>query len=321
MKAKAAFTLIELLVVLGVIALLLAILLPTFVSVRRSARRTACASNQRQVAAAGLARAADGGFLPLCGVIQLPAGTDAPGTLPAALNDSNRTRYAYRVDDLGDGTTLSYTGEQVPPPMISLLPYLGDAGEGEMPGQDWRRMVDLHAPMNLWVCPSEANEPIREIRPGETINWPDTMLHTIGVDGDPWDAANSAGDGFGTIWFPRTDYAYNEGVTGFHHDRRFAAVRANGQLSAVKLASQTLLLADAITYKPFGLPMVGFTPRVTEAPGRVTLADVRDKTAKISGKTPVSDRHGGRCNVAFLDGHAAAVRVDADELEAVLLLP
>ena len=313
MKHRSAFTLVELLVVIGVIALLLAILLPTFISVRRSARQGACASNQRQIAAASLARAADCGFLPLCGVLQLPAGTDAPGTLPAALNDSGRTRYAYRVDDLGDGTTLSYTGEQVPPPPISLLPYLGDAGDGEVPGQDWKRMIDLHPPMNLWACPSESNEPFQ-------TNWPTAMLHTIGDDGDVWDAANATNDGFGTVWFPRTDYAYNEGATGFHHDRRYAAARANGQLTAIKLASQTMLLADAITYKPFGLPMVGFHPRVTDMPGRVTLADVPNKTAKISGKTPVSDRHRGRANVAFLDGHSAAVRVEADDLEAVLLL-
>ena len=215
---------------------------------------------------------------------------------------------------MGDGTTLSYTGEQVPPPPISLLQYLGDAGGGDFPGQDWKRMIDLHPPMSLWICPSETDEPFAS-------NWPITMLHTVGVDGDAWDASNSAGDGFGTVWFPRTDYAYNEGVTGFHHDRRYAAARANGRLTAVKLASQTMLLADAITYKPFGLPMVGFEPRVTEAPGRVTLADVRDKTAKISGKTPVADRHAGRTNVAFLDGHAAAVRVEAEDLDTVLLLP
>ncbi len=51
-KVRRGFTLIELLVVIAVITIIAGILLPAVQSARESARRSACLSNQRQLALA-----------------------------------------------------------------------------------------------------------------------------------------------------------------------------------------------------------------------------------------------------------------------------
>jgi prepilin-type N-terminal cleavage/methylation domain-containing protein len=56
---RTAFTLIELLVVIAIIAILAALLMPALEKARESARRIACANNQRQVALAGMMYAED----------------------------------------------------------------------------------------------------------------------------------------------------------------------------------------------------------------------------------------------------------------------
>jgi prepilin-type processing-associated H-X9-DG protein len=68
-------------------------------------------------------------------------------------------------------------------------------------------------------------------------------------------------------------------------------------------------------------PWICWTPNLAGT-GRVTLADAWENTGQASDKSMFDlNRHNGRMNVAFADGHVEAVDIDKDSLSQVMLLP
>lgn len=89
-RTRRGFTLIELLVCIAIIALLIAILLPSMQSVRASAKRTVCASNLRQIGIAMRAYISDNrdrlpfaSFMPSIG--PFPLTTETPIAISSVL--------------------------------------------------------------------------------------------------------------------------------------------------------------------------------------------------------------------------------------------
>ena len=116
--SERAFTLVELLVVIGIIALLVAVLLPTLAAARRQAHLVTCSSNIRQILTGCLMRAQDSkGYLPLAGDIVLPP--NVGNSWAAGLNDSRKTRYTYAYTSGGNSV-------EIPVPFpAAIAPYLG----------------------------------------------------------------------------------------------------------------------------------------------------------------------------------------------------
>lgn len=119
------FSLIELLVVIGIIAVLIAILLPTLGKARESAKRVACLSNVRQLATAVTAYLADNRQY-------LPEAVSSNSPLEAPLGPRGRFSPAW--------TPTTATGGYVLPSIGGLLEkYVGHNGAA-------------------WRCPSAPND-------------------------------------------------------------------------------------------------------------------------------------------------------------------
>src|SRR5689334_4870266 len=99
-SGRRAFTLVELLVVVGIIAVLLAILLPALAGAREAANRAKCLSNLRSMTQAAYMHAAEHkGYMPVAG----PMGPTYMGirATPEGLADTARVKYLYTTDNDG----------------------------------------------------------------------------------------------------------------------------------------------------------------------------------------------------------------------------
>jgi prepilin-type N-terminal cleavage/methylation domain-containing protein/prepilin-type processing-associated H-X9-DG protein len=306
-----AFTLIELLVSIGIIALLIAFLMPSLSVARQAAQRVSCAAKLQQMMVAAQNHQMDHrGFYPLVGVV--------PGMEPPDFYDNDATKYDYLSYPFGGCTrmlspiTLSLAAEMTYG--RSLLVQSNDAiGAAE---------TDDAGFIKNFICPAQASS-VSDLNALENQQPP--MLY-IGV-------VPSLGE---VIWYTEAQsYIYNESVLGWGQQPDDLSGRLRGRASQIHQASLTLFAADGLpgsiyarTDLPYstGVPM--FTVYNSLDPGTgmslspsMTLADALNQDG-LAGDNANFDmnRHHGKINIAFFDGHVETRFITPADLSHVFLL-
>lgn len=309
--ARRAFTIVELLVVIGVIGVLAAILLPALRAARRQATSVVCASNLRQINQAALHHAQDHrGYLPVAGeIVARPNYSAGLNQYAEPMRDPNRLRYTY-------ANCTSLGGFFVPVPLpAALAPYMGIK---DLPFHDWTAVDQALNRLEFqkrFTCPATDSKSSKYDTGGDlTLVGQGTMMSLAPAPGMAILA-----------WSSNSDFAFNEGVFGFHQDRLFASRRLGGNINKLNNPDKLALFTDAKTrakqpYPWMRDPWICWTPN-PYLTGPVTLADALENNGKAVDPTMFdTHRHQGRINVAFADGHVQMFRINSAELGQVYLL-
>jgi len=316
---SSGFTLAELLVVIGLIAVLIAILIPTIAGARRQANLVKCASNLRQIANACLLNAHDkSGYLPLAGsvVVDSPQynslhseSESLTEVIPTAMNDRYRRRYTY-----GGGDAAMFF--LVPPP-AALATYLGIRGlPFEDPYKLDQALNDNTGVWKMFMCPDSDALTRNRISSNPNDTTPDGQGMLMAV---------TTSNAYIYAWSTNSDYAFNEGLMGFNGDARYRSRRLGGKLPATSRTSEMVLATDA---KRRGSPAfywatdgwICWTPDLNST-GAVTLADVYSANGRATDRSSFDfPRHKKRMNILFVDGHVETIPLTEAALRRAYLL-
>lgn len=272
---------VELLTVMGIIALLIAILMPTLNKARQASQMIVCRSNLHQIYQASLMFATEHK-----GVMQIAGKMVDANATPEDIGDPQQTLYAYYTDKD------SPESMQRPMPLPTALAlYLGSRLRTDS-GEDL--VADFENPTcgarKVFTCPAQFDQI--------------TLGTTVSGQNDGW-------------YGPRLpiSYAFNEGVLGFENgsDRRL-----RGRYINAKPSSEVLFMTDAVPRTdPQQSAYIAWYPSES---GRYTLADALDDEGMAMYQQFDLSRHHGKINVAYFDGHVDALYINDTDLQHAAIL-
>jgi len=286
-----AFTLVELLVVIGIIALLIALLLPALTAARRSEQLTACQGKIRQVLTIMQNHAVSHrGYAPLAGLLVVPA------VDPSGLGDDARSKYEY----------LSFPPFGVTDALMcfpaSLAKEFGDP-----------RILNATSVNDLNVVQADPNGFLKNFWCPAQMNGPGALYGPCLYFGEMTSSTGAAW----LAWLETQSYVYNEAALGWDD----SLGRLRGQIGRIRAPAQTMVMADGLGGTP-SRTMYGFSTLYNKVPvGPVTVADALAGNSK-AGEPQNFDRlrHRGKMNIGFFDGHVESRNISASDLANVFLI-
>lgn len=290
-RPRAAFSLVELLVVVSIIALLVALLLPTLGRARESANSLKCAAQEQQIFQALMIHAHDHkGYMALTGM-------PSPGLDPASLEDPNMEKYDYYGTDSKSYHLMSLQG--------ALAPILGqkiDTTSKSTVEADIQQGIIR----NLFVCPSD--------REGGQLG---STVYDGGVSFSSY-AFNDAVFGWATSTFWD-----GSGLTS----KPYPHSRLRGKVDRFVRPSELFLFADANPRSDGGWQLycdadADLTLRDIYVSTSGPPNNPHYNAANPGGLCSTWDlidtkRHRGRMNVAFADGHVENYLISEGELSKI----
>jgi prepilin-type N-terminal cleavage/methylation domain-containing protein/prepilin-type processing-associated H-X9-DG protein len=273
-NSRTGFTLVELLVVIGIIALLIAILLPALARARESANMVKCLSTLRSMHQAAQLHAVEHqGYMPL-------AGFQFVVLTPAAVGDADQRKYIYFRDESNpdpkgnDGLT--------PAPLSAALGLYMNLNLDFSSKKKLQACLQQESLIRCFSCPSDTNPPTK----GTTIAGKD---HPPGPD-------------------ELMSYIFNQAVLGRRD--QYPDLCPMGKLTRIRHASEVFLFGDgtrgAAPEHAYGViedmddwTLYDYWDRHAEPDATTTI-----QTANFDYK-----RHKKKMNVVFVDGHAETIQM------------
>jgi prepilin-type processing-associated H-X9-DG protein/prepilin-type N-terminal cleavage/methylation domain-containing protein len=279
-RLHGAFSLVELLVVIGIIAILIAMLMPALAGVRARAEELKCQAVLRSIGTAAQLHAHDHqGYLPIGGWHWTLVGGVCN---PKGLGDENAKRYMY-YEDQGEKRPVPFTVALALCMGVKLRLDSRENLEEDMRREDVRK---------LFRCPGQ-------------------LVELAG-----WTQRENSAE----MWTGPDDvssYVLNEAVIGQRKPAfwRTAQPPPMGKLSRIKRSSTVFLAMDG---RPRDQESDRW-PMVFDDEPNWTLYDFQQMMESWAGGKELFDytRHRYRANVLFLDWHVESVPMTAGGLKTV----